>query len=192
MIVAVTIGHAGRPSKLKDRGAVYENIEEVTLVRRYTDALDQHLRKLGHDCILLSDGPYSDQWARADAYGAQVYLNCHVNAGGGDHALLLHDHRSVRGMSLAESIVPYLSSVFGPASSLKVKVAPCRPDTNGTPRDADYSEAFGTISGVRAVALCLEPYFIDGPRRAKFITELPAFGQAIAMGIDAWGKTGVR
>jgi hypothetical protein len=58
------------------------------------------------------------------------------------------------------------------------------------PRDADYSEAFGTIAGVRAVALCLEPYFLDGPRRGEFLARLDEVGAAVARGIDGWGRAG--
>ncbi len=60
-------------------------------------------------------------------------------------------------------------------------------DTNGVPRDADSSEAFGTIAGVRAVALCLEPYFLDGPRR-EFLARLDEVGAATARGIDGWAR----
>lgn len=47
MIVAATIGHAGRPSRLADRGAVFEGVEETSAVCGYTDALDRELRRLG-------------------------------------------------------------------------------------------------------------------------------------------------
>lgn len=185
MIVCVTIGHAGRPGRLDDRGAVYDGIEEVTLVRGYVDELDRALRQRGHQCIVLSDGHYRDQWARADGYGADVYLNAHVNAGGGDHGLVLHDHRSTRGKALAEAVAGELAETMGWAC----KVKPCRPDTNGTSRDGDFAEAFGTISGVRAPALCLEPYFIDGPRRWELLGGLAAIGQAIAEGVHRWGAS---
>ncbi len=184
MIVAATIGHAGRPSRLADRGAVFEGVEETSAVRRYTDALDQELRRLGHGCVLLSDGEYRDQWARADGLGAGVYLNCHVNAGGGDRGLVLHDHRSARGRALAEGVAGELGRALG----WRCEARACRPDSNGVPRDADFSEAFGTIAGVRAVALCLEPYFLDGPRRGEFLARLDEVGAAVARGIDGWAR----
>lgn len=122
-------------------------------MRRYTDALDRELRRLGHGCVLLYDGDYRDKWTRADGLGAGVYLNCHVNLGGGDRGLVLHDHRGARGWALAEVVAGELCRALGWRSEARA----CRPDTNGVPRDADYSEAFGTIAGVRAVALWLEP-----------------------------------
>jgi N-acetylmuramoyl-L-alanine amidase len=179
MLVVATIGHAGRPSKPNDRGASYEGWEEVSLVRLYTDAMDARLRALGHRCILLSDGEYSTQWERADALGADIYLNCHVNAGGGDYGLFLHDHRSTRGKALATSVSTSMAAGMG--WSCQVRAA--RPDTNGVPRDGDFTEAYHCISGVKAPALCVEPYFIDGPKRVDFIQRIKLVGIYLADGL---------
>ena len=65
MILAATIGHAGRPSRWSDRGAAFEGSEEVSVVRRYLDAFDREARALGHTVVLLSDGEYAAQWVRA-------------------------------------------------------------------------------------------------------------------------------
>ena len=184
MIIAATIGHAGRPSRWADRGAVFEGCEEVSVVRRYLDAADAELRRLGHEVVLLSDGEYAAQWARADAYGADVYLNCHVNAGRGDYGLVLYDHRSNAGKRLAESIAAEMVRAFPWATTARA----CRPDTNGVPRDVDFSEAFACIAGVKAVAICFEPYFLDGPRRGTFFSNLGIVGQTIASGIVLGAK----
>ena len=181
MIIAATIGHAGRPSRWADRGAVFEGTEEVSVVRRYLDAADAELRRLGHEVVLLSDGEYAAQWARADAYGADVYLNCHVNAGRGDYGLVLYDHRSNAGKRLAEGIAAEMGRAFPWATRARA----CRPDTNGAPRDGDFSEAFACIAGVKAVAICFEPYFLDGPRRGSFLGGLGALGVALGRGIHA-------
>lgn len=181
-LIVATIGHAGRPSRWNDRGACFDGVEEVTAVRRYLGSMDAELRRLGHQVALLSDGEYREQWARADAYGAQVYLNAHVNAGAGDYGLVFYDHRSRAGLGLAEEVALALDEVV----SWKVRPMACRPDTNGVPRDGDYSEAFNTIAGVKAPALCLEPYFLDGPRRRDFLAQLDAIGVALARGLAAW------
>ena len=184
MIIAATIGHAGRPSRWADRGVAFEGGEEVSAVRRYLDAADQALRALGHSVVLLSDGEYSAQWARADRYQASVYLNCHVNAGGGDRGELFFDHRSPRGRALAASVATALTD----QAPWPCFARAARPDTNGVPRDGDYSEAFACIAGVKAVALCVEPYFIDGPQRSWFLDNLPIIGQALARGVDTWAR----
>jgi N-acetylmuramoyl-L-alanine amidase len=182
MLVACNIGHAGRPSRWADRGAAFEGREETSIVRAYLDAADRELRRLGHRCVLLSDGEYSAQWKRADDYGADVYLAGHVNGGGGDRGEVFYDHRSARGKALAESIAKALDEVC----PWPVVAKPCRPDDDGEPRDEDYSEAFNCIKGVRAVAVLIEAYFIDGPQRAWFLANLDAIGVAIARGIHTW------
>ena len=184
MIVAATVGHAGRPSRWADRGAAFEGVEEASVARRYLDACDRELRRLGHTVVLLSDGEYSAQWARADGYEASVYLNGHVNAGGGDRGEIFYDHRSARGRALAAAV----AAALGAAVPWPCRARACRPDTNGVPRDADYSEAFACIAGVRAVALCVEPYFLDGPRRNWLLDHLDVVGVALARGVDAWGR----
>jgi N-acetylmuramoyl-L-alanine amidase len=186
VIVAATIGHAGRPSRWADRGAAFEGVEEASVVRRYLDAMDHELRRLGHTVVLLGDGEYADQWARADGYGAGVYLNAHVNAGKGDRGLVFYDHRSARGKALAESLAAELNRVLPWVTTAH----PCRPDSNGVPRDGDFSEAFSCIRGVKAPAVCLEPYFLDGPRRVEFLACLDQAGVAVASGVDIWARTG--
>ena len=178
MILAITIGHAGRASRPQDRGAVCEGVEEVSVVRTYTDLLDRELRKRGHTVYLLSDGSYSEQWARADAYKADIYLNCHVNAGGGDRGEFFYDHRSTKGKALAEAIANRVARL-----GWNCYAKACKPDDDGEPRDEDYSEAFGCIAGVKAVALCVEPYFLDGPRRGQFLSHLKELAEALANGV---------
>ncbi len=180
--VALTIGHAGRPSKAGDRGAAFGGREEVEVAARYVLAMDQELRRLGVECLPLMGGGYAEHWALADGWGADVYLNCHVNAGGGDYAAIFFDHRSAKGAALARAVAGEMTRALPWAA----RDIACRPDTNGAPRDGDFSEAFATIAGVRAVALCLEPYFLDGPRRLAFLGQLDSVGQAVARGIAAW------
>lgn len=184
MIVVSTIGHIGRPARPHDRGAVYEGIEESEVVTRYVLAMDAALRRLGHTSIPLMGGSYADHWGIADSAGAHVYLQCHVNAGRGDYGLLVHDHRSTRGRALATVVAERMST----ATSWRWRVAAGRPDTDGQPRDEDFTEAYSTISGVRAVALCVEPYFLDGPQRASMLDSLDDLGLALAMAVDYWHR----
>lgn len=177
MLVAMTVGHVGRPSKeFKDLGAAQGSNVEADFVRRYVHALERAFRKLGVQSATLSDGSYADQWARADAYGADVYLNCHMNAGGGDRGEFFYDHRSTKGKALADNVVAALGKAF-PWTNRAVA---CHPDTNGVPRDADYSEAFGCIYGVKAPALVVEAYFIDGPDLGEFDRRMDEWAGLVA------------
>lgn len=186
----VDIGHRNKRGRLGDRGALRQDpqrgpLEEATLATLYGLALDAELRRLGWDVILGGAGDYEERWHQADELHADVYLQLHVNAGGGDRGEIFYDYRSTRGQRLAELVADRLGHVV----RWPCRARACRPDTNGVPRDADYAEAFSTIAGVRAVALCVEPYFVDGPQFDAFHAHLDDIGRAIAQGLAAWGQS---
>jgi len=187
MIAFITIGHA---YKGESAGASFEGHQEVTMVRRYVAALRGRLMELGWAVSVSDRNRYSADKAAADAMGATVYLNCHLNAGMGgkdsQRGEIFYDYQTTQrnGIALATTVAQRLDDVlpFG------VLAKRCRPDTNGIPRDGDYSEAYGCIAGVGAVALCTEPFFIDGAHREVLRTDatLDLIGVEIANGIDQW------
>lgn len=195
MRVCIDVQHRGKPDHPGDRGAHWLGVDEVDVSALYAAETCRELRRLGHTVHWLGCGTYAERWALSDARGADVYLACHLDAGlggrAGDRGLVLHDHRSTRGAALASIVAPDLAKALG----WPVKAAPCRPDDDGQTRDEDYSEPFACIRGVRAVALVLEPGFLDGARGAQLWTD-PALrhrtcvviGQAVAVAIDAWGR----
>jgi len=191
--VAIDVQHRGKPDRPADRGAVWRGVEEVDVTSSYGAALDHRLRQLGHTSLWLGCGGYAERWALADQAGAHVYLACHLDAGlggrPGDRGTVLYDHRSPGGRALAGLVAEALSE----ALPWPVTAAPCGPDDDGQPRDEDYSEAFACIRGVRAVALVLEPGFLDGAagdwaspaRRADLCQRI---GDAVAQAIDRWAR----
>jgi len=193
--VCIDVQHRGKPGSPDDRGAHWLGVDEVDVSALYAAETCRGLRRLGHEVHWLGCGTYPERWALSDARGADVYLACHLDAGlggrAGDRGLVLHDHRSTRGAALAAIVAPDLTKALG----WPVKAAPCRPDDDGQARDEDYSEPYACIRGVRAVALVLEPGFIDGVKGAQLWTD-PALrhrtcaviGQAVAVAIDAWGR----
>lgn len=182
MKVTLSVDHAGKPSHPNDRGAVWPGppvIEEVDLTRRYTAAADRELRRLGHVCVIMSDDVYANRWARTDAYKMDIYVACHINAGGGDRGEVYHDRRSKRGAALAATV----ASILGRMVPWPCKAVSCGPG----------DRAFNCISGVRAVALCYEPGFLDcpvEPHRRTLFDDPEGIGVALARGIDAWGRAG--
>lgn len=178
-IIVLDIQHGGSPNTdhIADRGAVYDGVEEVTLTRRYADAADRQLRKLGHQVIVISDGNYSDRQARAEAYGAAVYVALHINAGQGNYGLVFHDYRSSKGPLLAKAIVGQMGKHF--TWSQRVAAA--------SPGDPLGGRAWNCIKGVgKPVSILLEPGFIDGPHRADLIARIEEVGVALADGIHQW------
>jgi len=187
MLVFADIGHQNKPARLNDRGVVRGDLVEVELANRYVRVLDRELRRLGHTCIVGGVGSYEERWAMADRLGADIYLQAHVNAGGGDRGEIFWDYRSRgRGSVLAERIAEEMVKLV----PWPVRAHRCHPDDDGEARDEDYGEAFACIRGVRAVAVLVESYFIDGPRVDWFAGEegVTACGIGIARGIHAWGS----
>ena len=189
----VTIGHAHSGD---NAGASYEGCQEVALVRVYVAALQVRLLALGWRVEIGDKNRYSADKARADEIGSSVYINAHLNAGMGGRASqrgeVFYDYRSTpaNGPALAAEVARRLDLAVGhmPVNLYTTAAKPCRPDTNGIARDGDYSEAYGCIAGVRAVALCTEPFFLDGGGRDYLRTPagLAQIGTAIADGVHAW------
>lgn len=55
-------------------------------------------------------------------------------------------------LTLGEAVADELGRALG----WPCQARGCRTDTNGVPRNADFTEPFGCIASVRAMALCLE------------------------------------
>ena len=189
MIACITIGHA---YKGENAGASYEGHQEVAMIRRYVAALRGRLMELGWAVTVSDKNRYSADKAAADAMGATVYVNAHINAGMGgkdsQRGEIFYDYQTSQqnGIALATTVARHLDD----ALPFAVLAKRCRPDTNGVARDGDYSEAYGCISGVRAVALCTEPFFLDGAHREELRTDatLDLIGALIAEGIDQWQR----
>jgi N-acetylmuramoyl-L-alanine amidase len=189
----ITIGHAHAGD---NAGASYEGCQEVALVRVYVAALQVRLLTLGWRVEIGDKNRYSADKARADEIGAHVYINAHLNAGmsgrRSQRGEIFYDYRSAErdGHPLAAEVARQLdlATINMPVNLYKTVPKACRPDTNGVPRDGDYSEAYSCIAGVRAVAICTEPFFIDGGGRdyLRLPSGLAQIGTAIADGVHAW------
>jgi N-acetylmuramoyl-L-alanine amidase len=196
-IVILDRQHAGHPSKTSDLGAwgdldhnghgsLWE--QEAVLSAQYGLATEVRLRELGHAVIPVSDGRYSDRHLRANAYAKAAtgqrcaYVALHVNAGGGAYGLVLSDARSKSGPALATAVAAKLRAALPELASVK---------TFGAGSTGDWVHAYNTIAGVysgRAVGICFEPCFLDGPHATELLstTGLQRIGYALADGLHAW------
>jgi N-acetylmuramoyl-L-alanine amidase len=168
---AIDIQHRGKypdSTSVNDRGAIAPSgLTEVEMTDLIGLVLDSHLRAAGHTVFYGPSGGYRERHSAVNMTAAEYYFALHMNAGGRgtDYGLVLYDYRSPRGKALAERIATALASVL----NYRVSAAAARPDTNGQPRDADYTEAFNCISGVNAVALLFEFGFLDGSKMAAHV-----------------------
>lgn len=158
----IDVQHRGKPTSVNDRGAINsDGVDEVTVTSLMADSLDAALRKLGHSVFVGLAGTYNERHTYVNTLPADYYFALHMNAGANkkfDRGYMFYDYRSTKGKDLAEKLASEMSQRFGYAVEAKA----CRPDTNGTSRDADFTEAYNCIAGVKAVAVCFEPGFLDG------------------------------
>lgn len=192
MLVVLDRQHAGNARRLRDRGAeadidgngrIDSHEREAMITPLYILAAEARLAMLGHDVIVISDGTYAERAARAVAYGADVYVACHANAGAGDYGLAVANAGSAKGAALAAAIT----------GKLRVLCPELRRVVVGDTSAASFPRADACIGGVakaRAVGICYEPGFLDQPGHATLWSGggPVRIGQALAEGIDAWGR----
>ncbi len=185
--VAVDVQHLYRPAKPADRGAEFvlntgHKITEAEIATGYAQALASWLRERGAAVLTNNPatntlvGPYSRRNLEAVRSSCDVYLACHVNAGGGNYGALEF---------MASSASRPLADAIGIALVARVPEIPRvrQVQLSHGQRGAVCIERF-----TGGPALLLEPFFGDyapaqglvGPAR------LMAIGQAIGEGIAAW------
>jgi N-acetylmuramoyl-L-alanine amidase len=188
-LVALDRQHSGVPSRAYADAGAWADLDrdgrrdgeeqEALLTPVYLLAAEKRLRELGHSVLVVSDGQYTARHARVREYAADVYVACHLNAGGGDYGLAVHDARSTGGRALAGAVVRSLTAA---CPELRRGVVG---DTVGFPRARACIE--GVFAG-KPVGLCFEPAFMDRPEHQALLTPagLERIGRALADGIDAW------
>ena len=186
MLVILDRGHGQKPDGF-DPGAISGSLREVDIVADYLAHAAGVLTAAGHDVRYLDSGGYDARHRQALAWAAEVkgpalYVQCHVNAGGGGYGLVEYDRRSTWGSTAAMCLADALTRA--------AKLGSAR--TN--PLDAgqrgwvciDDIYASPTMCG-----LIFEPGFIDAPAHASLWT--PAgrvrVGDALADGIMAYAAT---
>ena len=199
MLVLLDRQHYGKPSpRQKDRGVAVDldgdgNIDamEANLTPSYIQAAREALEAAGHTVVLLDAGWYPDRHkaairqVRAAATGLPAaYVACHLNAGGGNYGLVLHDARSTGGEALANRVGDAMRRVFeeGELKRVLVKGASA----------SEWTNAYNTIRGIYAgpgnlSGICFEPVFVDTHRGLLDPEGLARIGAALASGLEAWG-----
>lgn len=199
-LLILDIQHTGKPH-VRDRGAgfdidgdgVVEGHEyEALLTPVYAGAAEDYANAKGHETAILLHGKYSDRHARANAMARArphdwcLYVACHLNAGGGDYGLVLHDERSGLGRGAAKDIVEAMRP-YWTANGVRTLA----------PQETAYEHPlwprpYRTISGIyegpgNITGLCFEPLFIDShAHMLRGNAHLEQIGVHLAKGFDAW------
>ena len=118
MLIILDRGH-GQKSKADpfDPGVVAGALREVDLAAAYIQAAVRALDTAGHVVRLLDAGTYDDRHRSALALAAEhpteeaLYVQCHVNAGGGEYGVVEHDARSSWGRAAAACLADALDEL---------------------------------------------------------------------------------
>lgn len=191
-IVYLDRQHAGKPYSPQDRGAWGDldangrpDVEEreAWLTAQYLLEIERDLLPAGVAVLPISDGSYAERHRRVNSYARrydvpQLYLAAHLNAGGGTYGSIFYDQRSAAGQVAASRVAASLGVLVGELTA--VHVVPAGPGR--------WERAWNTIAGIfagRAVAICVEPAFIDSAAHAHLMRTagLRRIGRAIARGI---------
>lgn len=184
------VQHAGRPSRPGDLGA---QGREVPAVRQYVAACRAALEAAGVRVVVLEAGEYAArhaavcEMARTERPDRAAYLACHLNAGGGDYGLVLHDARSRAGKVLAETVAWEMGAGLCPPLRRVVT------SWTSSEASAPYPRAWGCLRGVWQGPACLtgalvEPAFLDRPEHAALLEPagLVTVGRTLARGVLAY------
>lgn len=172
-LVILDLQHLGKPGK-KDLGAAHdldgdglieqgENEAELTPI--YVEAAKAELEAAGAKVVVLKSGSYSSRWKQAAKLAKKVkgpvaYVACHLNKGGGNYGLVLHDSRSSGGERLAREVCAELQGAFSRPELERVLKAATSKDS------ADWPRPIHTIAGIydgpaNLSGVCFEPLFLD-------------------------------
>jgi hypothetical protein len=198
MVLILDRQHYGKPNQndlgagadLDGDGKVELDEREANLTPLYIDAAKQLAEAEGHTVYVLDSGWYSDRHEQAIGIAMShpddmcAYIACHLNAGGGNYSLALHDYRSHGGEKLALAVAAGMSTRISEIERNLVRAA--SPD--------DWSNAYNTIKGIYAgpgnlSGVCFEPVFMDNIEHQALLTPegLRLLGQILAESCIAWG-----
>ena len=171
--VYVGIGHGG-----SDSGAVGNGFKEKDLTLSIGKYCNERLKQYGIETKISRttdcDSSINSKAAASNAFKADVCMDIHINAGGGDGSEVYYSHVSPNGKKLAQSIVDATLAIRQNTRGIKTRV-----DDDGT----DY---FGMIRMTDAPAVLVECAFIDNATDIQIINteaKRKAFGYAIADGV---------
>lgn len=171
--VYVGIGHGGY-----DSGAVGNGFKEKDLTLSIGKYCNERLKQYGIETKISRttdcDSSIKSKIAASNAFKANVCMDIHINAGGGDGSEVYYSHVSPNGKKLAQSIVDATLAIRQNTRGIKVRL------------DKDGTDYYGMIRETDAPAVLVECAFIDNATDIQIINteaKRKAFGYAIADGV---------
>lgn len=172
--VYIGVGHGG-----SDPGAVANGLKEKDLNLSIAKACQSYLSKNGIETKISRtkdvDSGINSKVKEANNWKADLVVEIHINAGGGDGAEVYHSISGGTSKTLAKNILNEIVKIGQQSRGLKTKVG-----SSGK----DY---FGIIRDTNAPAVLVECAFIDSKDVNIINTKLKqaTMGEAIAKGVMA-------
>lgn len=173
MKVFISAGHGG-----SDPGAVANNTKEKDLNLSIALACRDELVRHGVDVKMSrtkdENDPLSDEIKECNAYGPDLAVSIHNNAGGGDGGEVFYSHLGGKGKTLAENILAEIVKTGQNSRGIKTRV---------NSQGKDY---YGFIRQTSCPAVIVECAFVDNASDLKILAtegDRQKMGQAIAKGI---------
>lgn len=171
--VYVGIGHGGY-----DSGAVGNGFKEKDLTLSIGKYCNERLKQYGIETKISRttdcDSSIKSKVAASNAFKADVCMDIHINAGGGDGSEVYYSHVSAPGKKLAQSIVDATLAIRQNTRGIKIRL------------DKDGTDYYGMIRETDAPAVLVECAFIDNATDIQIINteaKRKVFGYAIADGV---------
>lgn len=171
--VFIGVGHGG-----SDPGAVANGFKEKDLNLAIALACQDELTRHGVGVRMSrtknEDESLTQKVNECNAYGADLALDIHNNAGGGDGAEVFHHYKGGTGKTLANNILAEVVKIGQNSRGAKIK-------TNSSGKDA-----FVFIRNTWCPAVIVECAFLDHKTDVQIIdteAERKAMGVAIAKGV---------
>lgn len=171
--VYIGVGHGG-----SDPGAVANGLKEKDLNLAVATYCTAYLKARG---VSVKQSRINDNevWLEqrikeANAFGADLALDIHHNAGGGDGAEVYHTKYFGKGNTLAKNILAEMGKIGQNSRGARVK------------KNASGHDYFGFIRLTNMPSVLVECAFVDNKTDVKIvdtIAEQKAMGEAIAKGI---------
>ncbi len=159
--IAIDVQHLGKPNKPVDRGASYGGYQEADLVLRYATLAFQELTAKGYEVFLITSGTYAERHEWINRHGIDLYLACHLNAGGGSYSLVEYYYDAgQRTRELAHIMADNFKAILGTSAA---KVWEIAKDGRGA----------ACLKNTKPSALLLEPLFIDNEGHLRIAAKKP-------------------
>ena len=173
MKVFISAGHGGL-----DSGAVANGIKEkdwnLSIALACRDELERHGVEVRMSRTKDEDDPVGDEVKECNAYGPDLAVSIHNNAGKGDGAEVFHSHLGGKGKTLAENILAEMVKAGQNSRGAKTRV-----NSSGK----DY---YAFIRNTSCPEVIVECAFVDNATDAQILAteaKRKAMGQAVAKGV---------